>query len=110
LATEGEGEIDALAFVDRIAPLANDRGGAAAKAARFFRPQGQRMSGADPSPDHRAFAGRSARPREGQRGCAAIPRKSEVQHLNRIGRRIILCRVRIAALALIWKSARYLGK
>jgi hypothetical protein len=33
------------------------------------------------------FAGRSARPRQSQRGCASVPRKSEVQNLNRIAAR-----------------------
>ena len=28
---------------------------------------------------------------KGQRGCAAIPGKPQVQHLNRIGRRTIMC-------------------
>jgi hypothetical protein len=31
------------------------------------------------------------RPREGQRGGAAISGKSEVQHLNSLGRRTIMC-------------------
>jgi hypothetical protein len=49
-----------------------------------------------------AFTGRSARPKEGQRSCAPIPGKSQVQHLNRIGRRIIMWMLLIAALAVIW--------
>jgi hypothetical protein len=48
------------------------------------------------------LSGRSARPKEGQRSCAPIPGKSQLQHLNRIGRRIILWMLPIAALAVIW--------
>ncbi len=39
-----------------------------------------------PPPDHGDFAGRSARPRQGQRSCAPVLRKSDVQYLSRIGR------------------------
>jgi hypothetical protein len=37
-----------------------------------------------------------------QRYRSQIPRKSEVQHLNRIGRRTIMCMLLIVALAVIW--------
>jgi hypothetical protein len=49
-----------------------------------------------------AAAEGSAQSREGQRGGAPVPRKSEVQYLSRIGRRIIICMLLIAALAVIW--------
>jgi len=41
-------------------------------------------------------------PREGQRSCAPIPRKPEMQYLNRIGRRMFIFILLIAALAIIW--------
>jgi hypothetical protein len=45
--------------------------------------------------------GRSARSRRSTK-LAPVPRKREVQHLSRIGRRTIICMLLIAALALIW--------
>ena len=46
-----------------------------------------------------AFAGGSARSREGQRSCTPI---SRARRVNRIGRRIIMFMLLIATLAIVW--------